>query len=170
MFYQFSNFRWNYHFPKFFSKTILESHLLSFSNLIFETEIYKIYTMNCPCCSGKIYSECCEPFHKEIDKAASAEALMRSRYSAFALANGTYLWETTAPRMRKYYPEQEYQDWAVSNQWIKLEILSTPQFNQVEFKAYFKNSEGINEVHHELSTFEKINGKWYYVSGDFIED
>ena len=41
--------------------------------------------MNCPCCSGKIYEECCAPFHRKEKHAPTAEALMRSRYSAYAI-------------------------------------------------------------------------------------
>jgi SEC-C motif-containing protein len=126
--------------------------------------------MNCPCCSGKEYSKCCEPFHKGIFQAPSAEALMRSRYAAFALPNGKYLWETTSPLMRKFHPEKEYQNWAEANQWTKLEILNLPAIDQVEFKAYFTDEEGEKQIHHELSKFERLDGKWFYVSGEFWDE
>ena len=44
--------------------------------------------MNCSCCSGKLYEECCEPFHSKKEFPKTAEELMRSRYAAFAIPNG----------------------------------------------------------------------------------
>lgn len=125
--------------------------------------------MKCPCCSEKEYAQCCEPFHNGNSKAPSAEALMRSRFAAFAIPNGKYLWETTSPLMRKFHPQKEYEDWAKANKWTKLEILSLPSFDQVEFKAHFIDEEGIKQIHHELSKFERIDEKWYYVSGEFFD-
>ena len=49
--------------------------------------------MNCPCCSGKLYEECCESFHSKKEFPKTAEELMRSRYAAFAIPNGDYLWQ-----------------------------------------------------------------------------
>lgn len=125
--------------------------------------------MNCPCCSGKSYSDCCEPFHIGKSTAPTAETLMRSRYAAFALVLEDYLWETTTPLARKFHPKQEYKSWAKSNQWQKLEIVNTPSFDQVEFKAYFVDEDGENQIHHELSKFERMDGKWYYASGTFLD-
>ncbi|WP_316830170.1 YchJ family metal-binding protein [Pedobacter aquatilis] len=43
--------------------------------------------MNCPCGSGLLYGNCCEPYLLKLKDAPTAEALMRSRYSAFVVAN-----------------------------------------------------------------------------------
>ena len=40
--------------------------------------------MKCYCCSGREFEDCCQPFIKGLAKPATAEALMRSRYSAYA--------------------------------------------------------------------------------------
>src|SRR3954464_15162506 len=48
----------------------------------------------CPCCSGKAYAACCRPIHKEGVAPPDAEALMRSRYSAFALKQTDHLVRT----------------------------------------------------------------------------
>jgi len=48
----------------------------------------------CPCGSGRVYRDCCMPFHRGAAEAPDAEALMRSRYSAFALKEAEYLWRT----------------------------------------------------------------------------
>ncbi|MFO0668508.1 MAG: YchJ family metal-binding protein [Polyangiaceae bacterium] len=44
-----------------------------------------------PCGSGATYSACCGPAHAGARESATAEALMRSRYSAFALGDAEYL-------------------------------------------------------------------------------
>ena len=125
--------------------------------------------MLCPCCSGKSYTECCEPFHIKKKIPNSSEQLMRSRYSAYAIPNGDYLMETTLPSERKYHNKMEMEAWGKTNTWTKLEIVSKPSENKVEFKAYFTDSEGENQVHHELSTFKKIQNRWFYVSGEFMD-
>lgn len=126
--------------------------------------------MNCPCCSEKLYSDCCEPYHKKQQNAPTAQALMRSRFSAFAIPNGVYLLNTTLPAKRKLHSQEELQEWGEINQWIKLEIVNLPAINQVEFKAYYIDQKGNNQLHHELSTFQKINDRWFYVSGIFVND
>lgn len=124
--------------------------------------------MNCPCCSGKAYTECCEPYHNGHKNAATPEDLMRSRYSAFARPNGIYLLKTTLPTQRKFHILKDLQEWGEINQWTKLEILAKPSFTQVEFKAFYTDQEGKSQIHHELSDFKEENGQWYYVSGKFL--
>ena len=51
----------------------------------------------CPCTSGLRYRECCAPYHQGKAEPPHAEALMRSRYSAFALKEVDYLWRTLHP-------------------------------------------------------------------------
>ena len=126
--------------------------------------------MNCPCCSGKTYENCCKPYHTKEKHAETAEILMRSRFCAFAIPNGAYLMNTTLPAKRKFHSEAELQEWGEINQWTKLEIVNLPTINQVEFKAFFIDSEGNQQLHHELSVFQKINDRWFYVSGTFLND
>lgn len=125
--------------------------------------------MNCPCCSGKSYEECCKPYHLKEKFAPTAEALMRSRFCAFAIPNGEYLMDTTLPEKRKYHNKEDLQEWGENNEWIKLEILEKPSMSKVEFKAYFVDEEGNEQIHHELSTFKMIQNRWYYVSGKFLD-
>ena len=122
----------------------------------------------CPCCSGKLYEECCEPFHSKKEFPKTAEELMRSRYAAFAIPNGDYLWETTLPNKRKFHHKTELENWGKENTWTKLEIIQSNE-KEVEFKAYFTDKFGKENIHHEFSTFKKVNKKWYYVSGKFLE-
>ncbi|OWK74373.1 preprotein translocase subunit SecA [Flavobacteriaceae bacterium JJC] len=124
--------------------------------------------MNCPCCSGKSYGDCCKPYHTGEKHAPSAEELMRSRFSAFAIPNGDYLMETTFPSKRKFHSRKDLQEWGEINTWTKLEIIDTPTSDQVEFKAYYTDEHGKPQLHHEHSLFRMLKGKWYYVSGKFL--
>lgn len=123
--------------------------------------------MNCPCCSGKLYENCCKPFHTGEKHAPTAETLMRSRFSAFAIPNGEYLMKTTLPTKRKFHNKNDLQEWGEINEWTKLEILKST-LNQVEFKAYYNDENGKPQIHHEFSLFQKENDRWYYVSGEFL--
>lgn len=125
--------------------------------------------MLCPCCSGKNYSECCEPFHIKKKIPNSAEQLMRSRYCAYAFPNGDYLMETTLPSERKHHGKLEMEAWGKANQWVKLKIIAKPSTNKVEFKAYYIDSTGKEHVHQEISTFKKVQNRWFYVSGEFLD-
>ena len=122
----------------------------------------------CSCCSGKLHEECCELFHSKKDFPQTAEELMRSRYAAFAIPNGDYLWETTLPNKRKFHHKTELENWGKENTWTKLEIIQSSE-KEVEFKAYFTDKFGKENIHHERSTFKKVDKKWYYVSGKFLE-
>jgi len=124
--------------------------------------------MNCPCCSGKAYENCCKPYHAGEKNAPDAETLMRSRFSAFAIPNGEYLMETTLPSKRKYHNRTDLQEWGESNEWTKLEIVNKPAVNKVEFKAFYTDENGDSQIHHELSTFKMIHNRWFYVSGEFL--
>ena len=125
--------------------------------------------MNCPCNSGKLYEDCCQPFHQYNQQAPTAEALMRSRFSAFAIPNGDYLVETTLPSKRKLHNIDNLQEWGEINQWTGLKIVNKPSLNQVEFKALYTDEKDQPQIHHELSKFEKVKERWYYVSGKFFD-
>jgi SEC-C motif-containing protein len=120
---------------------------------------------NCLCLSGEAYTDCCGRFHNGRAEAATAEQLMRSRYSAFVLLNAEYLRKTwhreTAPAELELDPAME---------WRRLDILSTDRGGPldsegtVEFKAHFRH-DGERGVHHETSRFVRENRRWYYVDG-----
>ncbi len=78
---------------------------------------------NCFCNSGNPFLGCCEPFLTGIKKPPTAEALMRSRYSAYVLANANYLIDTTHISTRKAHSKAAILEWAKSNQWLNLEII-----------------------------------------------
>lgn len=120
----------------------------------------------CFCGSTIDFQDCCQKYIDGTQSAPTALALMKSRYSAYATHQADYLWNTTHGSQRKYYSKEEILQWATVNQWQKLEIISATE-NTVEFKAYFLDKNGVNQVHHEFSTFKKENGSWFYVDGKF---
>ena len=120
----------------------------------------------CYCGSSNSYKECCEKFINSSQNAPTAEALMRSRYSAYATQAVGYLIATTADLQRKLLIKSDILEWSKSNQWVKLDILKATT-NTVEFKAYYIDSNNENQIHHEKSTFIIEDGKWYYVDGEF---
>ena len=124
--------------------------------------------MNCYCGSLKTFSSCCEAIHKDITKAQTAEQLMRSRYSAFVLANGSYLMESHYTSTRPLKEKKAIVAWAKAVEWIKLEVLHTSKGTTndtegtVTFNAYFYQN-GAVEVIHEKSAFKKENKHWTYL-------
>lgn len=120
--------------------------------------------MNCPCNPKKLYKDCCQLAHKDIEIVTSAEQLMRSRYSAFVFANIKYLRKShhSSTRLSK----SEYIDlekWTKSVNWIKLEILNSTK-DTVSFKAIFIEN-GKLETLQENSKFCLENNYWVYLNG-----
>ncbi|SFW25953.1 YchJ family protein [Cellulophaga fucicola] len=127
--------------------------------------------MQCPCNPTQLYKNCCEKAHTDIRTVETAEELMRSRYSAFVLANIDYLqkshYSKTRPSKRE---KKEIEDWTNSVHWVKLAIvdtidgLKTDTKGVVEFKAFFMEDKQVI-ILHEKSNFCKENGHWVYVDG-----
>jgi SEC-C motif-containing protein len=117
----------------------------------------------CPCLSGATYGSCCGPFHRGDALAPSAESLMRSRYSAYAVGNVRYLLATwhpnTKPRTLQLDPDQR---------WYRLDILRTTRgsmldtYGTVEFRAKYRHGASAGEQH-ENSRFTREKRRWYYV-------
>ena len=121
----------------------------------------------CYCGSDKSFEKCCKPFIEGIQFPKTPEQLMRSRYSAYVLQNANYLMATTHVSQRKYYFVSEILQWAKSNTWVKLEVITANE-NRVEFKAYYLDEKLQAQIHHEHSTFQLENEIWYYVDGEFF--
>lgn len=124
----------------------------------------------CPCGSGKAYSECCEPIiHGEV-AASSPEALMRSRYAAYAMQEILWLRDSLEPSQRHDFDEKTVAEWSEKSEWLGLEIIRTEQGGPedergfVEFKARFKQ-DGVTRDHHELGEFHRKDGQWFFFDG-----
>ena len=118
----------------------------------------------CPCGSGEPYARCCGPLHAGVP-AASAEALMRSRYSAFALNLPDYLMASWHPSTR---PADLAED-GPAPRWIGLKVLAhstEADRASVEFVATCRVG-GRAQRLHEKSRFVFEDGRWYYVDGEY---
>ncbi|HEY8720655.1 YchJ family protein [Pengzhenrongella sp.] len=120
-------------------------------------------TLPCPCQSGQVYAECCEPFHRGAARAATAELLMRSRFSAYAVGDVGYVrrsWHaTTRP------PDLVLDD---DVRWYRLEVLGSSRGGvfdtegTVEFRAHYR-ANGARGSQHEVSRFVREGGEWLYL-------
>ncbi len=119
----------------------------------------------CPCGTGLPHAECFVRLHQGTVAAATAEQLMRSRYSAFVLGDAAYLLATWHPDTR---PRALQLDDDVS--WIGLEILGRTRGTMldrqgtVEFRARYVSA-GRPGVQHENSRFVRTDATWHYLDG-----
>lgn len=124
----------------------------------------------CPCGSAKAFGVCCGPYLSGKALPPSPEALMRSRYSAFAAHDIDYLEATLLPGTGGDFDRAGATQWAQSATWTGLEIRDTqaggPEDDEgiVEFVANFRMGDE-DRVHHETSRFKRQDGRWWYVDG-----
>ncbi|MEU6250306.1 YchJ family metal-binding protein [Glycomyces sp. NPDC047010] len=118
----------------------------------------------CPCGSGDAYAACCGRFHTGAAAAPTAEALMRSRYSAFAVGDEPYLLRTWHPGTRPDRLDLA----ADARTWTGLDILDTTggtplhTTGTVRFRARYTDPDGPGSQT-ENSAFERLGGTWLYV-------
>ena len=124
----------------------------------------------CPCDLDASYESCCGRYHKG-EPAPTAEALMRSRYSAYAVGDLDYIEKTARGRALQEAKALEKPAQKVPINWTQLKILGAEDGKAdhdrgtVTFAAYFKNGDGPVQMMQEKSMFEKIDGHWFYVDG-----
>ena len=119
----------------------------------------------CPCGSGDLLAACCGPILAGR-AAPTAERLMRSRYTAFAIGDTAHLRRSWHPSTRpaRLEPDDEVR-------WLRLDILAKSAGGPfdaegvVEFEAIHRTSAG-RGVLHERSRFVREAGFWYYLDGD----
>ena len=117
----------------------------------------------CPCGSGKLFDDCCAPILAGTRAAATAEALMRSRFTAHVARDYAYLHRTHHPTAHLPYVE-EADDSPV--QWTRLAVHSheagnVPDLAFVEFSAFYTEG-GAEGVLQEKSEFRRVGGQWLY--------
>lgn len=129
--------------------------------------------MTCTCGLGPSLEACCGRFIQGSTIPETAEALMRSRYTAYVLANVGYLLETHHPDTVDDVDPRSMAAWAKKSTWEGLEIVLTERGGPgdedgvVEFKARYKQ-EGNAFTHHERSRFNRLDGRWYYRDGQMV--
>jgi len=122
---------------------------------------------DCPCGSNEPLDACCGRYIDGGDPAPTAVALMRSRYSAFALGKGEYLQATLSSDQRADFNVKEFEASAANTKWHGLEIRDTADGGEkddsgtVEFVARYRES-GQTIAHHELAMFAREDGKWVF--------
>jgi SEC-C motif-containing protein len=122
--------------------------------------------MRCPCGRPGAYEACCGRFILGWEAPETAEDLMRSRYSAYALAEIDYLVATHDPRRAP--DRDQIQAWAKRAKFLGLEIEELAEGGSedatgiVQFLARYEEG-GAALEHRERSRFERIDGRWMYV-------
>lgn len=124
----------------------------------------------CPCRASapekRAFSDCCGPYLARAKAPPTAEALMRSRYSAFVRADVDYLFDTLADDQRTDFDRTATTDWAQKSEWLGLEILGVEQggeqdrTGEVSFVAHFSR-DGKKLSHKERSEFRR-DGEGYW--------
>ena len=122
----------------------------------------------CPCripSAAPHYADCCGRFHTFAAAAPDAQALMRSRYSAYVLGLSDYLLETWHPGTRPATLQPE----PPGLKWLGLEVrrhvVADADHASVEFVARSKLGGRAHRLH-ETSRFLREDGRWYYVDGE----
>jgi len=119
----------------------------------------------CPCGSGLPFAECCEPVHRGERAAGTAEQLMRSRFSAFAVGDVAYL-------RRSWHPSTRPADLTLDDdvRWYRLDVGATTgggvfdTAGTVAFEAFWRSPDGRGSMR-EVSRFVRGADGWQYVDG-----
>lgn len=123
-------------------------------------------TASCPC-GGETYAGCCGRYHAGA-LPVSAEALMRSRYSAYVLGLTDYVHASWHASTR---PPRDDLAHDPACKWLGLEIRAQHEDGDtatVEFVARYKIG-GRAQRLHEVSRFVREDGRWFYLDGSFPE-
>lgn len=122
--------------------------------------------MECNCSSGNTWKACCAPLLLQGKSAATAEALMRSRYVAYVRRDGDYLYKTWASSTR---PSKASLKQLAATDWQGLTVIRTERGGAddstgvVEFIANWRDEQGNLQQMHEVSEFVREKGRWVYL-------
>ncbi len=122
----------------------------------------------CPCGTGLTYAACCGRYLEQAEIPDHAEALMRSRYTAYTLNRDDYLLATWHHSTRPAALDRTNE---TQHKWLGLTVErhEQPAADRaiVEFVARFKVGGRTHRLH-EISRFVHENGRWLYIDGDMI--
>ena len=130
---------------------------------------------NCLCGSGRPYADCCGPYISGKAKPSTAEALMRSRYTAYANKSIDYIVDTCLRDDEHGIDIEATKRWSEKSTWLGLKILKVEnggpadEEGMVEFKATYVQG-GLREEHHEKAAFVKRDGVWLFADGEVIPE
>ena len=122
---------------------------------------------SCPCGADKPYADCCGRFHSGSALAPTAEALMRSRYSAYVLDQLDYLLATwhRSTRPTALSPNEP------GLRWLELEIKSHVQQDEGHATVAFVARSKLGGRAHRLAEISRFvrgekTGRWFYLDGE----
>ena len=124
----------------------------------------------CHCGQAIPLEACCGPFLQGTQYPQTAEQLMRSRYTAYALGHIDWIVESQSPDGRAHMDRKATEEWSKRAEWHKMEVLEVQQGQAddaegiVAFKAYYTLG-GEDIEHHEIASFRKEDDTWYFVDG-----
>jgi SEC-C motif domain protein len=132
----------------------------------------------CPCGAGPSAAECCARYFGHAgddggEAPPTAEALMRSRYSAYALGAIDHVMASHHPKAQGDVDRKSTEKWSREASWLGLEIVSTQaggeadETGEVEFIARYEIS-GTPLTHHERAQFRRHDGRWFYWDGAMV--
>lgn len=128
-------------------------------------------TSLCPCGSESEFIQCCQPVISGVRPAATPEALMRSRYSAYVTQNADYLIASWHPDCEANAFSDALKEGFASTHWLGLRVIATQAGKNadegfVEFSALYQDGDNPQKVSiHERSRFLRLNERWYYIDG-----
>jgi SEC-C motif-containing protein len=123
----------------------------------------------CHCGSGRTFVDCCKPVIDRERSAATAEELMRSRYSAFVVGDVDWIMDSHHPDTVGEIDRDEVAEWSRSADWAGLTIRETEAGGpddaegMVDFRARYK-VQGRMVDHVERAHFERADGEWRFHS------
>lgn len=126
---------------------------------------------SCPCGTGRDFALCCSPYIEGDQLPPTAEALMRSRYSAFTRGNLDYIGRTSTGEAAKAFDRKALARSLPLTKWLGLKILEAEaggkadETGSVTFRVRFREG-GREFVQTERSTFRRIDGAWHYEKGE----
>jgi SEC-C motif-containing protein len=130
-------------------------------------------TKPCPCGSERTYAACCRPFHRGESDAPSAEALMRSRYAAFAIGDGAYLARTLHPshedraQASEEVLARQLREVARNLKFMGLRVIEAHEDGDRAQVLFFARvfEKGQDRSFLEKSNFVREGGRWLYLGG-----
>ena len=128
----------------------------------------------CPCGSGKKFGECCAKALKDGCWPGTAEALMRARYTAYALHDYQYLVDTTLPSERdKDFSAEKLEEQSRDVNWVRLSVVKTGDttredsvdYDLVDFYAYYTMHGATMQLGEHAYFTKGEDGRIYYAHG-----
>lgn len=122
----------------------------------------------CPCGSNTQFADCCGRYLDGAETPPTAEALMRSRYTAYTMLREDYVlatWHVSTRPVKLGLAEES------TSKWLGLQVKCHEQQDDthalVEFVARYKIGGRAHRLH-EVSRFVREDGRWFYVDGEIV--